>query len=578
MFRSISDKSAGAMPAMAAQSAKRVPVKNFCRFAAGFAVPFLLAANLWAAHGIVQTTDGKTFEGDIRLEDGAFVVGDTQAKIELQKLALMRIQPPTQPAETPSLVPTQGLRGIYFTNQNLTGRGVIRIDPAIDFDWQEGSPTNGIGPDHFSVRWEGQIKAPASESFMFLVQADDGARLWVNNQLLVDKWQPAGAGEWSGSINLEAGKKYSLMMQYFDQSGVALAKLFWSSPSTPRSIIPAEHLSPPPAPATNAPATNAAAAPPKNGLLGLYFNDSDLSGEFKVRYDPSVEFDASDSPPMGGMNANRFSVRWSGRLVPQFSQHYTFYTLTDDGVRLWLDNKLIIDSWREESINQTSVPIGLVAGAKYDIRMEAFHIGPRWMARLSWSSPSIPMSPIPSLQLFPGPAPDAATLAAAKQKTPVSVVLAGGSVIARKIHSADDTAIRFSESAKEPVLSTVHVARIILQPLSAEIEARLQPGRMGLLLNSKDFIDGEFRGLSNGRIKFSSVLFGIKSYDLNQVLAIVLRDLKPAPARFEIRTRDESLLLANDVRLEKDQVAFQDALLAGLKVPAGDLLEIKIRQ
>jgi len=527
----------------------------------------------------VKTTDGKTFEGDIRLDDGALVVAgaNTAEKVELQNLALMRIQPPAPPADPTSLTQTQGLRGAYFTNQNCTGNGVVRIDPTIDFDWQEGAPTNGIGPDHFSIRWEGQIKAPASETFTFLAQADDGVRLWVNNQLLIDKWQ-ASAGEWSGSIDLEAGKKYSLVMQYFDQNGNALAKLSWSSPSTPRRIIPAEQFSPPAAPATNVIATNIATALPRNGLLGLYFNESDLSGEFKVRYDPTVEFDASGAAPMDGINANKFSVRWSGKLLPQFSQHYTFHTLTDDGVRLWLDNRLIIDSWREESINQTSVPLVLNAGVRYDIRMEAFHIGPRWMARLSWSSPSTPMSVIPSSQLFPAQAPDAATLAAAKQKTPAGVVLASGSVIARKIHSADDTVIRFSESTKGPALSTVNVARILLQPLSAEMENKLQPGRSGLLLNSKDFIDGEFRALANGRIKFSSVLFGIKSYDLNQVIAVVLRDLKPAPARFEIRTSDQSLLFANDLRLEKDHVAFEDALSAGLKVPAGDLLEIKSRQ
>jgi hypothetical protein len=210
--------------------------------------------------------------------------------------------------------------------------------------------------------------------------------------------------------------------------------------------------------------------------------------------------------------------------------------------------------------------------------MEGFHIGGRWMMRLSWSSPSTPMGPIPSSQLFPAPPPDAAALAAAQQKTPVGVVLMGGSVIARKVHWADDTVIRFSESPTGPVLSTVNVARIILQPLSAEMEARLPRGRAGLLLNSKDFIDGEFRGLTDGRIKFSSILFGIKSYDLNQVIAIFLRDLKPALTKFEIRTRDQSLLLANDPRLEKDHLAFQDAMLSGLKIPADDLLEIKFRQ
>src|SRR4029453_4574728 len=250
MSRSISVKRAGRRPVFAASFLIKAretfqTLSSLCTRA----LPFFLTTNLWAAHGIVQTTDGKTFEGDIRIEHGAFVVGGTNAEVALPKLALMRIQPPSQPPA--SLTQTQGLRGTYFTNQNLTGNGVVRIDPTIDFDWKEGSPTNGIGADHFSGRWEGQIKAPASETFTFIAQADDGVRLWVNNQLLIDKWQPPSAGEWSGSINLEAGKTYHLLMHYFDQNGIALAKLSWSSPSTPRSIIPAEQLLPPPPPAPN---------------------------------------------------------------------------------------------------------------------------------------------------------------------------------------------------------------------------------------------------------------------------------------------------------------------------------------
>src|SRR5262245_25244832 len=119
MSRSISVKradigvrSAGSLPAIATPFT-RVPrifqtLSNLCTRA----LPFFLITNLWAAHGIVQTTDGKSFEGDIRIKHGAFVVGGTNAEVELPKLALMRIQPP-------SLTQTQGLRGTYFSNQNF---------------------------------------------------------------------------------------------------------------------------------------------------------------------------------------------------------------------------------------------------------------------------------------------------------------------------------------------------------------------------------------------------------------------------------------------------------------------------
>ena len=85
----------------------------------------------------------------------------------------------------------------------------------------------------------------------------------------------------------ETGKKYALKSEYACQTGGALVKLFWSSPSVPRVIVPAQQLFGPQARNTSNLATNVVAGPPRSGLLGLYFNESDLSGEFKVRYDPT---------------------------------------------------------------------------------------------------------------------------------------------------------------------------------------------------------------------------------------------------------------------------------------------------
>src|SRR3954470_3889735 len=139
-----------------------------------------------------------------------------------------------------------GLTGLYYDNQDFTGTKFTRIDPTINFNWGTGSPMSGIAPDSFSVRWSGQVIAQKSETYTFYVRSDDGARLTVNGKVLVDKMVAQAATEWSGTIDLVAGQMYDLHLDYFDRAGGASAQLSWSSPSTPKQIIPASQLDPNP--------------------------------------------------------------------------------------------------------------------------------------------------------------------------------------------------------------------------------------------------------------------------------------------------------------------------------------------
>ena len=185
------------------------------------------------------------------------------------------------------------------------------------------------------------------------------------------------------------------------------------------------------------------------------------------------------------------------------------------------------------------------------------------------------------LQVQPGssseassPIPEPTGRILPKPKLPAGIVLTGGSIIARRVSSADDTAIRFLDSKSEIALSTVNVARILFQPLAYELEERLQTGRTGVLLSSKEFIEGEFKGFAEGQIKLSSVLFGPKAYDPGQVIAVILRDLKPAAAGYEVKTRDDSCLLVNHLQITKDTIQLQDPALAGMKIATTDVTEL----
>lgn len=141
----------------------------------------------------------------------------------------------------------RGAVGAYYSNVNLTVRSVVRLDPRIDFDWRDpypNSPDPSIGEDTFSVRWRTQVIPPVSGSYTFYTRTDDGVRLWIHGQLLIDHWMNQSATWWSGSCDLVANQPTELRMEYFERTGDALARLQWSGPATPRSTIPTERLLP----------------------------------------------------------------------------------------------------------------------------------------------------------------------------------------------------------------------------------------------------------------------------------------------------------------------------------------------
>jgi serine/threonine protein kinase len=137
-----------------------------------------------------------------------------------------------------------GLRGAYFVGRSMQDAPILtRIDPVVDFTWDIGAPDEKLPVDAFSVRWEGKVLAQYSEAYTFTAVADDGVRLWIDGKPLIDDWRVTNRRtENSGTIRLKAGTKYDLKMEYFESRGDATARLFWSSPSTRRAILPTSQL------------------------------------------------------------------------------------------------------------------------------------------------------------------------------------------------------------------------------------------------------------------------------------------------------------------------------------------------
>lgn len=138
-----------------------------------------------------------------------------------------------------------GLLGTYFDQMNLTGGTGLRIDGPLDFDWGTGTPgVAGIGADNFSVRWTGFVMPPATGNYTFRTRSDDGVRLYIDGNLVIDNWTDhAPTDNDSGVIPLTAGQRYPVVMEFYENGGGAVAQLSWSGPTTggfqfiPRSAL-----------------------------------------------------------------------------------------------------------------------------------------------------------------------------------------------------------------------------------------------------------------------------------------------------------------------------------------------------
>jgi glucose/arabinose dehydrogenase/PKD repeat protein len=142
------------------------------------------------------------------------------------------------PQQTDPAANGDGLTAQYWNNIDYTGTSVTKVDRRVDFDWGEGKPDPAIDPDTFSVRWTGQFLAQKTETYTFYVRSDDGARLWVNGKLLVDQWRDHEPLEYSGTVALTAGQKYDVRLDYYENLIGAVAELRYSTPTTPKQIVP----------------------------------------------------------------------------------------------------------------------------------------------------------------------------------------------------------------------------------------------------------------------------------------------------------------------------------------------------
>jgi hypothetical protein len=258
---------------------------------------------------------------------------------------------PTPPTWTP-IPPITGWRGEYYANPTLSGPpALVRDDPYVSFDWGLGAPASILPADNFSARWTRAVYFDAG-TYRFTVQVDDGARLWIDNVLIIDDWKIASLRTIQRDVTLEAGYR-TLRLEYFDAGGLAAINFSW------------------------------APAPAYQGWKGEYYDNPNLAGApVMTRDDAGIDFNWGVGAPAQGVPADNFSVRWT-RSVNMVEGAYLFRAVVDDGVRAWIDDIPVIDQWRDGSLTEFVGYRYLLAG-RHDLRVEYYDRVGTAAIRFTW--------------------------------------------------------------------------------------------------------------------------------------------------------------------------------------------------
>lgn len=137
-------------------------------------------------------------------------------------------------------------------------------------------------------------------------------------------------------------------------------------------------------------ADRAAAQPnkPANGLVGEYFNGPNFERKVLTRIDPAVNFDWNWQAPGPGVQREYFSVRWTGKLYAPVPGQYRFSATVDDGVRVWVNGRKVIDEWRKQDDSHFVGEIPLNGRQLYDLRIEYYNDWKGSVISVFWEVPN----------------------------------------------------------------------------------------------------------------------------------------------------------------------------------------------
>lgn len=231
-----------------------------------------------------------------------------------------------------------GYQAEYFDNPDVSGTPVLsRQDDAVDFNWGDGAPGDGVPANNFSARWTKPLVVAEDTSYTFTVTADDGARLFIDGVKVLDKWFLQGGAATSTVTRQLAPGTHTVVLEYFELGGGAVARFGYETSTEP-----------PPDP------------PPP--FAAEYFANIDLAGTpVLARIDADLDFDWGSGSPDPAVPPNGYSARWT-RTQSYTAGTYRFTATGDDGIRVLVDGVVVVDGWFYQAPTTYSADVSLAPG------------------------------------------------------------------------------------------------------------------------------------------------------------------------------------------------------------------------
>lgn len=301
------------------------------------------------------------------------------------------VGPTATPRPTSTATPPPGFagwRGEYFAQRDFSKAPVlVRDDVNVDFNWGGGSPASNLPADNFAVRWTRSLNFSAG-TYRFRVLADDGVRVWLDDVPVIDDWRDGGAGEVSGEIALTSGA-HTVRVDYYEAGGLAAIRLWWDAVGNP-------------------------AFP---DWKGEYWPNRDFVGNpALIRNDRVLDFDWAQSAAAVGLPTDDVSARWS-RVMTFDAGTYRLSVRADDGVRVFVDNQLVLNEWHDSDGSRVYQTTLNLSGPRFVV-VEYFERNGRAFVQLAWERLPNTATPTPTATATAPPSPTPTVTA-----TPTQVLL-----------------------------------------------------------------------------------------------------------------------------------------------------------
>ena len=260
-----------------------------------------------------------TYTGNWKLRNASGVIFGLGTKADQPFWVQIVVGTSSQPTPSSS-GGSSGWKAEYYANTDLFGKPKLtRTDSKIDFDWKRNAPATGLPKDNFSVRWTQTIDFSGG-IYRFYLSADDKATLRVGDRMVL-RVPALGSSQGTYDLALLQGR-HKVSVEYREFTGNARVRLTWQKIS-----------------------------PSFTDWKGEYWTNAELKGNPAIsRNDKAIDFRWREKAPVYGMPKDKFSVRWT-RTVNFQDALYRFSAKADDGIRVYIDGKRLLNEWHTAAGN-----------------------------------------------------------------------------------------------------------------------------------------------------------------------------------------------------------------------------------